>query len=100
MGRPEKIRLGEILLQQKLLTEEQLKAALEEQKRSGRKLGRIFIDGGFLTEEQIALKLPRDYRKPWRAVSARSYSRIPAHSIEWVWRILPTCSPTTRSIAS
>jgi hypothetical protein len=28
MGRPEKIRLGEILVQQKLLTEEQLKAAL------------------------------------------------------------------------
>jgi len=43
MGKPEKIRLGEILLQQKLLTEDQLKAALEEQKRSGRKLCRIFI---------------------------------------------------------
>ena len=39
MARPEKVRLGEILVQQKLLTAEQLKLALDEQKRSGRKLG-------------------------------------------------------------
>ena len=65
MGRPEKIRLGEILLQQKLLTEEQLKAALEEQKRSGRKLGRIFIDGGFVTEEQIGVALARQLQVPF-----------------------------------
>jgi len=65
MGRPEKIRLGEILLQQKLLTEDQLKTALEEQKRSGRKLGRIFIDSGFLTEEQIGGALARQLQVPF-----------------------------------
>ncbi|HWA12604.1 MAG TPA: GspE/PulE family protein [Burkholderiales bacterium] len=65
MGRPEKIRLGEILLQQKLLSEDQLKAALEEQKRSGRKLGRIFIDGGYLTEEQIGGALARQLQVPF-----------------------------------
>ena len=65
MGRPEKIRLGEILLQQKLLGEDQLKAALEEQKRSGRKLGRIFIDSGFLTEEQIGGALARQLQVPF-----------------------------------
>jgi MSHA biogenesis protein MshE len=65
MGKPEKIRLGEILLQQKLLTEDQLKAALEEQKRSGRKLGRIFIDSGFLTEEQIGGALARQLQVPF-----------------------------------
>jgi len=65
MGRPEKIRLGEILLQQKLLAEDQLKAALEEQKRSGRKLGRIFIDSGFLTEEQIGVALARQLQVPF-----------------------------------
>ena len=43
MARPEKIRLGEILVQQGLLTAEQLNQSLEEQKRSGRKLGRVFI---------------------------------------------------------
>ena len=65
MGRPEKIRLGEILLQQKLLAEDQLKAGLEEQKRSGRKLGRIFIDSGFLTEEQIGGALARQLQVPF-----------------------------------
>ncbi|HEX7811329.1 MAG TPA: ATPase, T2SS/T4P/T4SS family, partial [Burkholderiales bacterium] len=65
MGRPEKIRLGEILLQQKLLTEDQLKAALDEQKRSGRKLGRIFIDSGFLTEDQIGGALARQLQVPF-----------------------------------
>ncbi|MEX0958101.1 MAG: GspE/PulE family protein [Burkholderiales bacterium] len=65
MGKPEKIRLGEILLQQGLLTEGQLKAALEEQKRSGRKLGRIFIDSGYLTEEQIGGALARQLQAPF-----------------------------------
>ena len=59
MGRPEKIRLGEILVQQKLLSEDQLKQALDEQKRSGRRLGRVFIEKGFITEEQISKALAR-----------------------------------------
>jgi MSHA biogenesis protein MshE len=59
MGRPEKIRLGEILVQQKLLSEEQLKVALEEQKRSGRRLGHVFVEKGFITEEQISKALAR-----------------------------------------
>ena len=50
MARPEKIRLGEILIQQHLLTPEQLDTALAEQKRTGRKLGRVFVDSGFVTE--------------------------------------------------
>ena len=54
MAKPEKIRLGEVLIQQGLLTEDQLKQALAEQKSSGRKLGRIFIENGFVTEEGIA----------------------------------------------
>ena len=39
--RPERIRLGDLLLQQKLISQEQLKAALEDQARSGRKLGKV-----------------------------------------------------------
>ena len=59
MGRPEKIRLGEILVQQKLLSDEQLKASLDEQKKTGRRLGRVFIELGFITEEQISKALAR-----------------------------------------
>jgi len=49
MARPEKIRLGEVLIQQKLLSEEQLNQALADQKRTGRKLGRVFVENGFVT---------------------------------------------------
>jgi MSHA biogenesis protein MshE len=59
MGRPEKVRLGEILVQQKLLSEEQLKEALAAQKKSGRRLGRVIIEMGYASEEQISQALAR-----------------------------------------
>jgi len=65
VGRPEKVRLGEILVQQGLLTVERLKSALEEQKRSGRRLGRVVIEKGFVTEEQISEALARQLNVPY-----------------------------------
>ena len=65
MARPEKVRLGEILVQQKLLTEDQLNQALADQKRSGRKLGRVFVENGFVTEEQISGALARQLGIPY-----------------------------------
>jgi MSHA biogenesis protein MshE len=65
MARPEKIRLGDLLIQQGLLTDEQLKFALDEQKRSGRKLGRIVVDSSFVTEEAISQALARQLQIPY-----------------------------------
>jgi len=65
MARPEKVRLGEILVGQKLVSEEQLKFALEEQKRSGRKLGRFFVEQGYATEEQISEAIARQLNIPF-----------------------------------
>jgi MSHA biogenesis protein MshE len=62
MARPEKIRLGDLLIQQGLLTDEQLKFALDEQKRSGRKLGRIVVESSFVTEEAISQALAKQLR--------------------------------------
>ncbi|MDA0189971.1 MAG: GspE/PulE family protein [Proteobacteria bacterium] len=62
MARPEKIRLGDLLIQQGLLTDEQLRFALDEQKRSGRKLGRIVVESGFVTEEAISQALAKQLR--------------------------------------
>ena len=59
MARPEKIRLGDMLVQQELITIDQLKFALEEQKRTGRKLGRVLVDSSFVTEEGISRGLAR-----------------------------------------
>ena len=65
MARPEKIRLGELLVQQKLLSEEQLQMALTEQKRSGRKLGRFFVENGFVSEDQISSALAKQLNIPY-----------------------------------
>ena len=65
MARPEKVRLGEILLQQGLLTEDQLKSALDDQNRTGRRLGRVFVESGFVTEEQIGEALARQFKIPF-----------------------------------
>ena len=65
MARPEKVRLGELLVQQKLLSEEQLQLALSEQKRSGRKLGRFFVENGFVTEDQISGALAKQLNIPY-----------------------------------
>ena len=61
----QKIRLGEIFLQQGLLTEDQLEAALSEQKRSGGKLGRVCIDSGYLNEDQVSVALARQLQVPF-----------------------------------
>lgn len=65
MPPPQKIRLGDLLIQQGLLTEEQLKFALDEQKRTGRKLGRLFVENGYVTEEGISQALARQLRIPF-----------------------------------
>jgi MSHA biogenesis protein MshE len=53
-GRPQRVRLGEVLVARKTISQEQLRIALEEQKRSGRRLGRVLIDLGFVAEDGIA----------------------------------------------
>jgi MSHA biogenesis protein MshE len=65
MARPEKKRLGEILLQQGLLSNERLTKALEEQKNSGHLLGRILVDSGFVTEAQAAEALAEEWEVPF-----------------------------------
>ena len=62
MPPPQKIRLGDLLIQQGLLTDEQLKIALDEQKRTGRKLGRVFVESGYVTEAGISQALARQLR--------------------------------------
>ncbi len=75
MPPPQKIRLGDLLIQQGLLTDEQLKLALDQQKATGRKLGRIFVDSGYVTEEGISQALARQLRIPF--LDLRSFKPQP-----------------------
>ena len=48
-----RVRLGDLLLEKKLISEQQLREALEEQRVSGRKLGRVLIDIGAVSEGDL-----------------------------------------------
>jgi MSHA biogenesis protein MshE len=63
-ARAVKIRLGDVMVAQKVITAEQLSQALEQQKRSGRRLGRILVEGGMCSEEQIAAAVARQLGIP------------------------------------
>jgi MSHA biogenesis protein MshE len=64
--RPKKrVKLGELLREQNAITPEQLEQALKEQKRSGRKLGRVLTDLGIMTEEVLHEALARHLQVPY-----------------------------------
>ena len=63
--RRKKVRLGELLLEHKVITQEQLGNALAEQKRSGRKLGRVLTDLGFVREETLHEVLAKHLQIPY-----------------------------------
>ena len=58
------LRIGELLTKAKLLTNEQLEKALEEQKQSGGRIGEHLIRLGFVTEEDILDCLSQQYGVP------------------------------------
>ncbi len=70
-ARPQKMRLGDVLLQQKLVTAEQLAAALDQQRGTGRRLGRLLMEAGVITEEMVVHGLARQLRVP--AVNLKSF---------------------------
>lgn len=55
--RRERMRLGDMLIRQNVLTEDELKKALELQKGSGKKIGEVLVDNGFITEDMIVRAL-------------------------------------------
>ncbi len=65
------IKLGQMLIKAGLITEEQLKQALEEQKKSGGKIGFNLVKLGFATEEDITSFLSEQYGVP--AINLRHF---------------------------
>lgn len=68
------VKLGEMLLQEKLITAEQLDEALKIQTLFGIKLGSSLIELGFITDEQLCLFLSRKLEVP--ALTPRAMSWI------------------------
>jgi type IV pilus assembly protein PilB len=58
------VRLGEILLKESLITQEQLQKALDFQRTNGGKLGSCLTKMGFITDDDITGVLSRQYGVP------------------------------------
>jgi type IV pilus assembly protein PilB len=58
------VRIGELLLKEKLITPEQLQQALTAQKSNGGKLGFNLVKMGFVKDEQITALLSKQYGVP------------------------------------
>lgn len=65
MNQRRKVRLGDLLVQQKLISQEQLNHALTEQKKSGHKLGRVLVENGYVNEDQILKVLSEQLGIPY-----------------------------------
>ncbi len=47
------VKLGELLLKESMVSPQQLQEALNHQKTNGGKLGKAFVDLGFVKDEEI-----------------------------------------------
>jgi type IV pilus assembly protein PilB len=57
-------KLGDILVREGLISQDQLKKALLEQKNSGMRLGYTLVKLGFIEETEVTKMLARQYRMP------------------------------------
>lgn len=71
---PERKKLGEILIENGIISEMQLSVALGQQKRWGGKLGQELIRGGFIRETDLAAVLERQLGIKWVSLSDRTYT--------------------------
>jgi type IV pilus assembly protein PilB len=58
------VKLGELLLKENIVSAQQLQEALNHQKLNGGKLGKAFVDLGFVKDEEITSLLSRQYGVP------------------------------------
>ncbi|MDP1829738.1 MAG: hypothetical protein Q8L48_41110 [Archangium sp.] len=71
------IRLGDLLVKAKVISESQLKAALAEQQKWGGKLGELLVRMNFLTEDMLVKALSKQMNVP--AVNLDAIESIPGH---------------------
>jgi MSHA biogenesis protein MshE len=60
-----RVRIGDLLVEHKMISEAQLQAALAEQKKSGRKLGRVLVESGFVDEDKLLVLLSEQLDIPY-----------------------------------
>ena len=88
-----KIRIGDLLVEHKIISEAQLNQALAEQKRSGHKLGRTLIELGIISEDQLLQFLSRQLQLPF--IDLKHYK----YDAETVRKVPETLARRYRAIA-
>ena len=87
-------RIGEILIQKGLLTQEQLEKALEESKLTGKVIGKILIDLQFITEIQLLKTLGEQLGLPFyddlvnMEIGENVIKSVPMKFV-WHYKIIP-----------
>jgi type IV pilus assembly protein PilB len=76
-----RLRLGDALIQDGLIAEEQLMAALAKQKKSGKRLGEVLVEMGLVKEEEIVEVLGRQLGIPYINLSTYLIDPITAKII-------------------
>lgn len=72
---PKRIRIGDILVAQQIISEEQLMIALAEQKKTGNKLGRQLVALGFVDENTLLSLLSKQLNYPFIELSQFRFER-------------------------
>lgn len=61
----QKVRIGDLLVQSGVITEDQLRTALDRQKQVGQRLGRVLIELGYVEEDQFLSFLSQQLQIPF-----------------------------------
>ncbi len=80
-------RLGEILIDRNLITFEQLRVSIDEQRNSMKSLGEILIEKGFVSEANIVEGLSKQYNIPYVKLSnyeinPHAVSKVPLDALK------------------
>lgn len=67
--RKSRLKLGELLIKQGLITEEQLQKAIQVQKREGKRIGEVLIKLGLITEKDIVVTLGKQLNIPYASLA-------------------------------
>lgn len=71
----QRIRIGDLLVENNLITEDQLGQALKEQKKLGLKIGKTLIELGFVDETQILTLLSKQLHVPFLELKQYPFER-------------------------
>jgi type IV pilus assembly protein PilB len=70
-----RLRLGQLLVDAKLITDQALQEVLVRQRADGRRLGTLLVEGGYINETQLTQILSHQLSVPWVSLLHIEFSR-------------------------